>query len=640
MSKSISSDWKNLRDYALSINDLNYASFVGQWGLEYYVQRLKNIGFTDFDKVLDVGCGHGLWSIALSALNKRVYSIDIHQDRVNICNKLKKDFWIDNIYPSVGSATDINYPDNTFDALFCYGVFMFVDPDEAINEFLRVLKPGGKLYVCLNGPGWWLKLALKNLFCNPGLTFTALKSLFLSNNIHKPTSFTQNSFRRFLAQRKFKDILCKPEGMTLIGINSDYVEPVYISQFVLLDYVFEATCSKPGDSSVLQNKKKTHISNHLFTLVAASLNKKFFSYNDLLYQFHADDTSDLVNSSPQRSCYSLLLSSDLFYKENLDYIVNHVILDDSDSPLQKIRKLLNFTQLHFYHHFSIQPVKDGSLIRNPLSLLDLRVARCGSQARFLADLLDIAGFESGILMTPNHIACEVFFLDQWRLLDPNLYPPGILPCDVNDIPLSTDYILQNPFVLDKFPNYISYNHFHISLFANLYPTAYSIISEFLIHPLFPSSSYFSNLDQNCNASLQISRYRKNPNTLPTCFSENRFIINESFYIQSLKKRCRSSQPLNLFFDGDFLTWSCSSGPNSTDPLYEVYISPSSRDWSYEQIPVICLYQFYSLKCTSMTTKVPISRYLSSGINFITVVSRDPSRQESFCLPSDELIVYN
>jgi SAM-dependent methyltransferase len=61
-----------------------------------------------------------------------------------------------NLQVKTGSIEAIEFPDNTFDAIFCYSVILMTDYRKAVKEFARVLKPQGKLYICANGLGWYL----------------------------------------------------------------------------------------------------------------------------------------------------------------------------------------------------------------------------------------------------------------------------------------------------------------------------------------------------------------------------------------------------------------------------------------------------------------------------------------------------
>jgi SAM-dependent methyltransferase len=140
----------------LSPSDLEFFQRIWRTDVAVYQNRLKAIGFEKCDNVLDAGCGFGQWSIALSSLNNFIYSFDNHNGRIAALRELITRMNITNIFPSVQFIHDLSYDNDFFDAIFCYGVIMFSDYTKVIKEFFRILKPGGKVYICANGLGWYL----------------------------------------------------------------------------------------------------------------------------------------------------------------------------------------------------------------------------------------------------------------------------------------------------------------------------------------------------------------------------------------------------------------------------------------------------------------------------------------------------
>jgi ubiquinone/menaquinone biosynthesis C-methylase UbiE len=95
--------------------------------------------------VLDVGCGNG-WVLSHFARHGAVtVGVDITEAGVELCRtrfknqKLKGDF-------VVGNAEALPFPDNSFDVVSCMGVVHHTsNPQKAVSELFRVLKPGGRL---------------------------------------------------------------------------------------------------------------------------------------------------------------------------------------------------------------------------------------------------------------------------------------------------------------------------------------------------------------------------------------------------------------------------------------------------------------------------------------------------------------
>lgn len=88
-------------------------------------------------RVLDVGCGTGLLLQELSE-HYDVTGIDMSPQALALC----KERGLTNV--SLGSATAMNFPDRSFDAILLLDVLEHIEDDNVVaKEMYRVLKPGG-----------------------------------------------------------------------------------------------------------------------------------------------------------------------------------------------------------------------------------------------------------------------------------------------------------------------------------------------------------------------------------------------------------------------------------------------------------------------------------------------------------------
>lgn len=95
--------------------------------------------------ILDIGCGAGHGSNSLAKKYGKVRGVDISEEAIAYA---KENWALDNIEFKVGSAMDIPYPDNTFDAVAAFEVFEHLsDWRKFLSEIRRVLKPGGIVYI-------------------------------------------------------------------------------------------------------------------------------------------------------------------------------------------------------------------------------------------------------------------------------------------------------------------------------------------------------------------------------------------------------------------------------------------------------------------------------------------------------------
>jgi demethylmenaquinone methyltransferase/2-methoxy-6-polyprenyl-1,4-benzoquinol methylase len=123
--------------------------FVDEDLADFLKQFVPSFGLLAGQNVLDVGTGTG---ILIPFLHKAVGSrghitaIDFSQNMVEICKT--KYAHLPNVSVKVADAESLDFPDSSFDAVMCFGVFPHLDNKVAtLNQFHRVLKSKGKLII-------------------------------------------------------------------------------------------------------------------------------------------------------------------------------------------------------------------------------------------------------------------------------------------------------------------------------------------------------------------------------------------------------------------------------------------------------------------------------------------------------------
>ena len=95
---------------------------------------------------LEVGCGRGVGTqIILDRFKaERVHAFDLDPDMVDLARRRLRKHG-DAVRLWAGTVTQIDAPDDTYDAVFDFGIIHHV-PDwrSALTEIHRVLKPGGR----------------------------------------------------------------------------------------------------------------------------------------------------------------------------------------------------------------------------------------------------------------------------------------------------------------------------------------------------------------------------------------------------------------------------------------------------------------------------------------------------------------
>jgi ubiquinone/menaquinone biosynthesis C-methylase UbiE len=131
---SINSQLKN------SINDrVNKAAI-------YYLEKrtLEVLNELGSGEILDFGCGKGDKTFIYSSDNWKVTGIDISPNSIETANRLSKRSNLNSEY-FVMDCENLVFNDNRFDIVYDFGTFSSLTLEKAIQEIIRVLKPGGYL---------------------------------------------------------------------------------------------------------------------------------------------------------------------------------------------------------------------------------------------------------------------------------------------------------------------------------------------------------------------------------------------------------------------------------------------------------------------------------------------------------------
>lgn len=97
--------------------------------------------------VADIGCGAGLMSMMWAKEGHIVHGIDVNEALIEIAKTRATDAGL-NIEFTLGSATDLPWPDESMDICIAPELLEHVaDWQSCINEFVRILKPEGILYI-------------------------------------------------------------------------------------------------------------------------------------------------------------------------------------------------------------------------------------------------------------------------------------------------------------------------------------------------------------------------------------------------------------------------------------------------------------------------------------------------------------
>lgn len=127
-------------------------------------ERLLNLsGLKPGENVLDISCGTGLVTFPIAKAVQQnggsVLGVDLSEKMIEIAVEEAKTNGASNTNFRHMDAEELDLPDNSFDvAINSLGLMYYPDPDKAIQEMHRVVKPGGRATALVwgrrNACGW------------------------------------------------------------------------------------------------------------------------------------------------------------------------------------------------------------------------------------------------------------------------------------------------------------------------------------------------------------------------------------------------------------------------------------------------------------------------------------------------------
>jgi ubiquinone/menaquinone biosynthesis C-methylase UbiE len=118
--------------------------------------RLKVLGIhpSEYEgkRTLECGCGTGNYVIwyAVEGKAAEAVGVDLSDGSLAVANRLKEEGNVKNAVFKKMDVLKLDFPDNSFDYSYSYGVFMITgDTEGAFREMVRVTKPGGTVTISI-----------------------------------------------------------------------------------------------------------------------------------------------------------------------------------------------------------------------------------------------------------------------------------------------------------------------------------------------------------------------------------------------------------------------------------------------------------------------------------------------------------
>lgn len=102
----------------------------------------------DSDVVLDVACGPGIVACEFAKVAQHVTGIDVTPAMIDVAKKRQLELGLSNTSWKLGNAENLPFANDTFDVVTArYSFHHLLAPSVALQEMIRVCKPGGRVLV-------------------------------------------------------------------------------------------------------------------------------------------------------------------------------------------------------------------------------------------------------------------------------------------------------------------------------------------------------------------------------------------------------------------------------------------------------------------------------------------------------------
>ena len=157
---------------------------------------------------IDIGTGRGEFAVYLARLGFSVTGIDLSENMISQAREHSKKtaFAIDF---KIQDAEELKFDDNTFDVVVSRNLLWTLpDPNKAVKEWRRVLKPGGTIVI---SDGFWMNYTWKRLHY---FVFNMAKNIFRNDSMISARFFL--SYAAFQKHLPFYEGICFEDADTLL----------------------------------------------------------------------------------------------------------------------------------------------------------------------------------------------------------------------------------------------------------------------------------------------------------------------------------------------------------------------------------------------------------------------------------------
>ena len=251
----------------------------------------------------------------------------------------------------------------------------------------------------------------------------------------------------------------------------------------------------------------------------------------------------------------------------------HKIVGEEKDHTRRHELVLDFLAKGIFHSLETQPLnRDGSMVYDPIVLLEFHSMMCGNINRIACDLFSCIGYKARAVQLSGHVIGEIYYDSTWHYFDADTVLNANSIVKINGVIPDTKTLSKNPHLLDKNDIYQESYFNHSMAWSPFYPGVYVF--------RFKSGEYPLYYVKTATPIQELNEY----------YGWNYYstVKAEDIAISSTTEPCPSFQPSLTFVDNISLcpgkvSLSCRAIDNDSDLLgYRLFISTQSRGWDYNR----------------------------------------------------------
>lgn len=130
---------------------LGHPSYVWRFGQDRRLNLIRQWAPLEGSRVLDVGCGLGMYVRKMRAYSPAVFGVEIDEERAREANRELR-------LIAVAAAEHLPFPTGSFDVVLSHEMIEHVSDDrQTMAEMVRVLRPGGRLVLFCPNRLWFFE---------------------------------------------------------------------------------------------------------------------------------------------------------------------------------------------------------------------------------------------------------------------------------------------------------------------------------------------------------------------------------------------------------------------------------------------------------------------------------------------------